>query len=71
MDVPIPALLVANSFRILPCLLRKLIKLNSRALLKLTVQITLSNVVIEKREVSLSSKHKNIFCQYTLFSIQE
>ena len=68
----IPELIVAQrSFGILPCLYRELVKFRSRALLKLTVQITLPDVVIEKRkEVYVSPKHIFNFLQLDLFPTQ-
>jgi len=64
------AIVCCSSFGILPYLLGELMKLNSRALSKLTVQIMSPHVVIEKRrEVYLSSKHiYKYLLQYTLFS---
>ena len=71
-NIRIPELIVAialSSFCVLPCLLGELVKLSSRALLRLNVQITLPDVVIEKRKkVYLTSKQiYKIYYQYTLF----
>lgn len=51
----------------------KAYELNSRALLKLTVQITLPDVVIKKEQrfISLPNTYTNISYQCILFSTQK